>query len=290
VVAGYREKRVMDSIRPLTKLAHVKPAEAHGATQQLPAGVEFGKRSIIAIDTCLGTLSTALWHNGVVAEYHHTIPNQQSSLIADALSDMLARQQCSISNITHAIITNGPGSFTGIRIGLAFLQGLGIEHVYTCDTLTLQWLDLCMPQGIRPLTKLAHVKQVQESHGAQNRSVLNVHEDLSILSDEAIAYRREFPKRSIMTLHAGLNSYYTAAFQGQDAPPKPESFGVALRGDIEALQDQGTLVHGHFIEASWRPQAYFQDPCLAPILRLYIQLSLIIAQPLGLTRRLSSLI
>jgi hypothetical protein len=40
---------------------------------------------------------------------------------------------------------------------------------------------------IRPFSKLAHVKQVQEAHGAQNRSVLNVHEDLSTLSDEAIA-------------------------------------------------------------------------------------------------------
>jgi len=53
------------------------------------------------------------------------------------------------------------------------------------------------PYNIRPISKLAPVKQVQEAHGAQNRSVLNVHEDLSTGATQQLPTGVECPKRSI---------------------------------------------------------------------------------------------
>jgi competence protein ComEC len=54
-----------------------------------------------------------------------------------------------------------------------------------------------LDSNIRPLSKLADVEQVEEAHGAQNRSALNVHDDLSTGTTQQFSTGVEFPKRSI---------------------------------------------------------------------------------------------
>jgi flagella basal body P-ring formation protein FlgA len=48
----------------------------------------------------------------------------------------------------------------------------------------------------RPLQELAHVRLVQEAHGEQNHSVLNVHDDVSAGATKQLPRRVEFSKRS----------------------------------------------------------------------------------------------
>jgi hypothetical protein len=74
----------------------------------------------------------------------------------------------------------------------------------------------------RPLLKLSPVKQVQEAHGAQSRSVLNVHEDLSAGATKQLPTGVEFGQRSINA--TDLYNDYT-----------PLSFAV-LSDDPEAIK------------------------------------------------------
>lgn len=97
---------------------------------------------ILALDTCLGGLSIAIGsEEGVLCSYHNSDRNQQSKLLAHVLNDMLQENHLHISDIKKAVINIGPGSFTGIRIGIAFLHGLNVEEVYTCNTLDLLWIE-----------------------------------------------------------------------------------------------------------------------------------------------------
>jgi nucleotidyltransferase substrate binding protein (TIGR01987 family) len=57
--------------------------------------------------------------------------------------------------------------------------------------------DLFYEQGIRPLRKLASGSEVQGAHGTEDRSVFNIHEDLSTGATTQFAVEVEFPKRSI---------------------------------------------------------------------------------------------
>ena len=92
-------------------------------------------RVVLAIDTCGVTGSIALGR--VVDEElsvlgEATIPGGELSIaLVQAIADLLAAAGVSVRGLGLIIAVTGPGSFTGIRVGLAVVKGLaeanGIE-------------------------------------------------------------------------------------------------------------------------------------------------------------------
>jgi tRNA threonylcarbamoyladenosine biosynthesis protein TsaB len=54
--------------------------------------------------------------------------NSHAEHISQAIEFLLATNNISMSDISHAGIAVGPGSFTGLRIGIAFLKGFFFGH------------------------------------------------------------------------------------------------------------------------------------------------------------------
>lgn len=82
---------------------------------------------ILAFDTTTSLLSLAVSHRENL--FHKQIPvenpsQDHTSLLFPVLAELLERAGVDYSGISHLATTKGPGSFTGIRIGLAALQGL----------------------------------------------------------------------------------------------------------------------------------------------------------------------
>lgn len=94
---------------------------------------------ILAIDTTLGSLNLALYNNNKISERRYDIKNQQSKLISVEVESLLNEAGCTIDEVNTILVTRGPGSFTGIRIGLAFAEGILMGKkdvkIFTCTSM-----------------------------------------------------------------------------------------------------------------------------------------------------------
>ena len=80
---------------------------------------------ILGIDTSSTELSTALMKDGApVASINRYIRNSHAEQITEAVKYLFASTGIGVKDIIAVGVANGPGSFTGLRIGISFLKGL----------------------------------------------------------------------------------------------------------------------------------------------------------------------
>jgi tRNA threonylcarbamoyladenosine biosynthesis protein TsaB len=84
------------------------------------------KPIVLAIDTCSSVASLAITRGEellAITEDHHQLPLSQT-LLAN-LESVLRQAKIGLSQVDILAGNTGPGSFTGVRVGLASLKGLG---------------------------------------------------------------------------------------------------------------------------------------------------------------------
>ena len=91
---------------------------------------------LLAIDSATQHISLAL-HDGheVLAEHSWRSINRHSAELAPAVARMLAQEEQELSALAVAC---GPGSFTGLRIGVAFAKGLAAARALPLVGITTQ--------------------------------------------------------------------------------------------------------------------------------------------------------
>lgn len=87
---------------------------------------------LLTVETSAGQTSIAFWDGQAVHTRTETEPNKQAERLLPMIGELLESLGKSPADITAYAATLGPGSFTGIRIGLAALVGL---HAVTGGTL-----------------------------------------------------------------------------------------------------------------------------------------------------------
>ena len=100
---------------------------------------------ILGIDTSTSCESVGLIDDGkVISDYLLNIPVTHSERLLGAIELVLREARCPIENLDGWAISLGPGSFTGLRIGvstvkgLAFATGKPVAGVSTLDALASQ--------------------------------------------------------------------------------------------------------------------------------------------------------
>ncbi len=84
--------------------------------------------NILAFDSTAKTASVALWRDGVtVAEFFVDSGRTHSEILLPMAEDACARAHLSFADIDYFAVTAGPGSFTGVRIGVATVKGLAFR-------------------------------------------------------------------------------------------------------------------------------------------------------------------
>lgn len=85
------------------------------------------KMKILAIETAHGICSVAVSDNGVlIAEKTDLESSRQAERLLPTISQLLKETNLSYSDINAVAVDIGPGSFTGVRIGLAASHGIAM--------------------------------------------------------------------------------------------------------------------------------------------------------------------
>ncbi|MCB0153901.1 MAG: tRNA (adenosine(37)-N6)-threonylcarbamoyltransferase complex dimerization subunit type 1 TsaB [Anaerolineae bacterium] len=84
---------------------------------------------ILAIDTATQYASLALYRpDGIFAEESWLAGRNHTVELTPRLKRMLALANLEVAELTALAVALGPGSFTGLRIGLAVAKGLALPH------------------------------------------------------------------------------------------------------------------------------------------------------------------
>ena len=100
---------------------------------------------IILIETSTALCSVALAEDGAIVDYRESsAPKAHASLTAVFIQEMLSERGLSISDCDAVCVSMGPGSYTGLRVGVSTAKGLcfgsgkPLLAVGTLDTLVAQ--------------------------------------------------------------------------------------------------------------------------------------------------------
>ncbi|WP_434524981.1 tRNA (adenosine(37)-N6)-threonylcarbamoyltransferase complex dimerization subunit type 1 TsaB [Photorhabdus asymbiotica] len=81
---------------------------------------------ILAIDTATEACSVALWDDGAVLAQFEISPREHTQRILPMVQSVLTEAGISLQQLDALAFGRGPGSFTGVRIGVGIAQGLAL--------------------------------------------------------------------------------------------------------------------------------------------------------------------
>lgn len=93
----------------------------------------YGSGMILAVDTCLGASSVAVLDGGrVLAALSEPMTRGHQEALPPLAQRAMIEAGAAFAALTRIGVTVGPGSFTGLRVGLAFAKGLSVALSIPC--------------------------------------------------------------------------------------------------------------------------------------------------------------
>jgi len=212
---------------------------------------------LLAIDTATRWTGLAI-HDGraIVAEMGWLSEARQTVELAPAVADLLRRTGITATDLAAVAVANGPGSYTGLRIGLGFAKGLAAaNHVKLIGVPTLEIVAAAQPFSQQPLVVIIEAGRTriwsglyrwQAGKGWQN---------------DGQPVNGEWPE-----LLAGLEE--AAVFAGEIAPTAAKAIKAANK-DHRLVSAAGVVRRaGYLAELGWMRlrRGWTDDPrTLAPV-------------------------
>ena len=175
--------------------------------------------NFIALDASTEACSVAILFNGEVFHQFELCPQSHSLVLLPMVDELLKKANCSLADMDALIYGQGPGSFTGVRIGVGVAQGLA----FACDLPTI---------GVSSMQAMA--QQVFETTKSSNIQVA-----IDARMSEIYTARYQANEKGVLTL------------QGREAVIPPGSLKATYEGD--------PTVAGDIIGAGTGWQAYQKD-------------------------------
>lgn len=92
---------------------------------------------VLSVDSSSTTATCALVKDDqILAELNLNSKREHSVIIMDIIDEMLQNYKLSIKEIDAFAISEGPGSFTGLRIGMATIKGLAFSTGKPCISIS----------------------------------------------------------------------------------------------------------------------------------------------------------
>ena len=124
---------------------------------------------ILLIETSTAQLSTALAEDGVViASRTSGEPRMQAALTAPSVKEVLDEKGLSVKDLDAVCVGKGPGSYTGLRVGvstakgLCFGAGIPLLSAGTLDVLVSEAHRLgAVPEGCRYIVPMVDARRME---------------------------------------------------------------------------------------------------------------------------------
>lgn len=88
---------------------------------------------VLAIDTSLDACAVAIVRDGeVLAHLHESMTRGQAERLAPMVREAAQQAGVTFAQLDRIAVTTGPGSFTGVRVGLSFARALALSLNKPC--------------------------------------------------------------------------------------------------------------------------------------------------------------
>ena len=124
---------------------------------------------LILIETSTSLCSTAIAEDGrIICEKISDEPRAHASLTAVFVSEMLKEKGLRVSDCDAVAVSEGPGSYTGLRVGvstakgLCFGAGIPLIAIGTLDTLVWHAMDeRLVPEGCKYIVPMIDARRME---------------------------------------------------------------------------------------------------------------------------------
>jgi tRNA threonylcarbamoyl adenosine modification protein YeaZ len=81
---------------------------------------------LLVLDTCFNACSAALYDGRVLASRYEVMERGHAEVLGPMVEGLFARDGLKPDKLSRIVVTYGPGTFTGLRIGLSFAKGMAM--------------------------------------------------------------------------------------------------------------------------------------------------------------------
>ena len=155
---------------------------------------------VLAFDTTMAACSVALWHDGQgEAVFCDPMMHGQAEALMPAIEHVLADAGQTYDAIDRIAVTTGPGSFTGVRVGLAAARGLSLAMeqpvvgVLTTDVLAA---EVHQSNPDRPIAVAIDARRAEVYVQCFDHAGVSLVEPRCVLPEEAATYLASLPNSS----------------------------------------------------------------------------------------------
>lgn len=168
---------------------------------------------ILAIDSSSKTASAAILEdNKLIGELYVDVGLTHSQTLLPLIESLLKNAKISIDDIDVFSISNGPGSFTGIRIGISLIKGLAFPKNKPCipiSTLHSLAYNLVNVDGIVCSVMDAKCNQVYNAiFKIKDETITRLTEDRAISIDDLLEELENYQNNKIFFVGDGADLCY----------------------------------------------------------------------------------
>lgn len=204
---------------------------------------------ILALETSAKAVSAAITENGkVLASGYQDTGLTHSRTLMPIVEHLFANTGMKMADMDAVAVSNGPGSFTGIRIGVSAAKGLAFgadKPVIGVSTLAAMARNLIFADGLIICAMDARRSQVYNAlFAVENGTITRLTPDRAISLADLTEEIREDPRAKIVVGDGGSLCYEALTEAGiacRLAPPHllmQNAMSVALEAEVLAAAGQ----------------------------------------------------
>lgn len=102
---------------------------------------------VLGLNTAFSSMEAALVRDGeILADAREHLPRGQERRLPGLVAELCESAGVTLADLTRIGVVTGPGSFTGLRIGVAYARGLTL--VTKAEAVGITSLEAAIPQGM----------------------------------------------------------------------------------------------------------------------------------------------